>query len=305
MSRSESNPGLRRELLDADFQITAPEYILFRYSTAGPITRLFAVVLDHLIVLTALLALFLLVLFVGSFLAISLGSNELGGFMVLLLFLLLFAANWLYFILMEGFNRGRTIGKMALGVRVVSVDGSSLDWVQVILRNLVRVADMFPMALGANLFPTYFTGALTSSLSSRAGFRRLGDLAAGTIVVREQRMQPQPKVEEDERIAQLANELHMRRFPSPTLAQGLNDFVARRPRLNPARADEIARAIEADLRKMFGAEQLDCTPTELLLAAHHTMFSRSREELAGLEQRLPGEGRENIRKTLGAPGGRA
>jgi hypothetical protein len=51
--------------------------------------------------------------------------------------------------------------------------------------------------------------------------------------------------------------------------------------LNPARALEIAAAVEPQIRRFFGAQSADCTAVELLLAAHHYLYSMSREELAG------------------------
>lgn len=77
-----------------------------------------------------------------------------------------------YFIVMEA-TRGATIGKMALGLRVVRVDGGSISWTESIVRNLLRIVD--------GLF-AYLVGAIfiwTSPLK-----QRLGDKVARTVVVR-------------------------------------------------------------------------------------------------------------------------
>ncbi len=263
---------------DTNFEIPAPEYILFRYSLAGPCTRLFAVLLDHAILFGLLLVSFLILQILFGISLFS-GLEAAAGLFQFLTFMALFFLNWFYFLSFEWANRGRTPGKMALGIRVVSVDGTSLDPVQVMIRNLVRVADMFPMTI--TLFPSYVAGGLSAFLSG-SSFQRLGDLAAGTIVVREQRpVMDDIPVEDVPKIRRIVSELHMRVFPSASLTQGLNDFVARRAKLNPARAQEIAEQVEPQVRRFFGAGEIDCNAVELLLAAHHYLYSMSREEFTG------------------------
>lgn len=263
--------------LDTDFEIPAPEYILFRYTLAGPLTRMMAVLIDHVVILGLILLTFL-VLFLAMNISALAELDTLTGLMTFLLFMAMFILNWFYFLLFEWGNRGRTPGKMALGIRVVSVDGTTLDLLQILIRNLVRPADMFPMSMV--LFPTYLVGGLTMFFSGRS-FRRLGDLAAGTIVVREQRplLNMEFSGSEAERIARLSGEMHMRIYPSASLTQGLNDFAAGHSRLNPARALEIATGVESQVRRFFGAESMDCTPVELLLAAHHYLYSMSHDQL--------------------------
>lgn len=273
-----------RKLLDTVYEIPAPEYILFRYTLAGPVTRCFAALIDHaLAIFIALLGAVALAIFTG--IAFASGSDFGSGLGMFLLFVAMFSINWLYFILLEWLNRGRTVGKMALGIRVVSVDGSALDLIQVVVRNLVRVADMFPLApisLLGQFLPSYVFGGAAAWLNARS-FRRLGDMAAGTIVIREQRPSiRETQLENEERLASLAAEMHLRILPAPALAQGLNDFAQRWSRLNPARADEIAGGVEEFIRRVFAAESLACTPAELLLAAHYHLYRLKREESSGM-----------------------
>ena len=78
----------------------------------------------------------------------------------------------LYFIVLEA-TQGATLGKMALGLRVVRTDGSPISWTESIIRNLLRIID--------GLF-IYLVGAIfiwTSPLK-----QRLGDRAARTVVIR-------------------------------------------------------------------------------------------------------------------------
>lgn len=77
-----------------------------------------------------------------------------------------------YALLFELFSGGETIGKNLTGLRVVSADGRPASTAQLLLRNAVRLVDWLPLLYGA--------GAAVHTLS---GSRRLGDLAAGTVVV--------------------------------------------------------------------------------------------------------------------------
>ena len=81
----------------------------------------------------------------------------------------------LYFIVMEA-TQGATLGKMALGLRVVKIDGSPISWSESIIRNLLRVVD--------GLF-AYLVGAIL--IWSSPLRQRLGDRAANTVVVRRRR----------------------------------------------------------------------------------------------------------------------
>ena len=79
-----------------------------------------------------------------------------------------------YYILFEGFNGGRTPGKAAFGIQVVSADGTPLTLGAVTLRTLMRLIDFLPAA--------YAAGAVSIVASPRN--QRLGDLVAGTVVIR-------------------------------------------------------------------------------------------------------------------------
>ena len=131
------------------------------------------------------------------------------------------------------------------------------------------------------MFPTYLVGGAAAFFSGRS-FQRLGDLAAGTIVVREQRPELQlvAPTAGQERSGELSRAMNMRVYPSAALTQGLNDFTASHHRLNPARAREIAEAVEEPVRRYFGAQHLECAPVELLLAAHDVLYRMDRDELS-------------------------
>jgi uncharacterized RDD family membrane protein YckC len=178
---SRSGPAsIRLPPIDTVFHASAPEYCEFRYFLAGIFQRALAYAVDHLI----LGALFLFFVLIGALSGIVVQA-ELGELAVHLGILAAIALCWLYFVLWEALNNGQTPGKRLMGIRVISERGTPISWSQAILRNFLRLADMFPyyQSVGSvALLPFYGLGFL--ACFSSAHCQRLGDLAAGTVVVR-------------------------------------------------------------------------------------------------------------------------
>src|SRR5439155_10322840 len=89
---------------------------------------------------------------------------------------------WGYFVFCEMTSGGRSLGKALVGLRVVRDGGFPISLRESLVRNLLRLVDVLPW---------YYTVGLVSIVLSRDG-KRLGDLAAGTIVVRLDRPEPAP-----------------------------------------------------------------------------------------------------------------
>jgi hypothetical protein len=111
----------------------------------------------------------------------SIAGLALGELASAIVFLLAFAVQWFYFVVLEWRLDGRTLGKHALGLRVIDERGVRVTFLQATVRNLLRIVDLLP--------GLYLVGATTALLDGRG--RRLGDLAAGTLVVRTRSM-PMP-----------------------------------------------------------------------------------------------------------------
>lgn len=109
-------------------------------------------------------------------LAFVFASDPTGGVVinaaVALLWLLTLAAGFAYFIYLEG-RYGQTLGKRAVGIVVVDEDGEPIDYTDALVRNVLRVVDTLPML--------YLLGAALIIVTERG--QRVGDLAAGTVVV--------------------------------------------------------------------------------------------------------------------------
>ena len=150
--------------------ISTPEGVEFVRRLASPVTRFIALAVDVMVISTLGSLLSLITIFMQW---VSLDFAQ--AFSILLYFVLNFA----YFIFLEAAWRGQTIGKRMMRLRVMDANGLKLQASQIVLRNLLRFVDSLPFL--------YFLGGSCAVLSKRS--QRLGDLAAGTIVVREPEMQ--------------------------------------------------------------------------------------------------------------------
>jgi uncharacterized RDD family membrane protein YckC len=133
-------------------------------------TRALAVLVDTLILVAILIALAASAALLGETLSLLL-----GGWGIALFAWAAFLAFWGYFVLSEQLMGGQTWGKRLVGLRVVAADGTDVGLLASLVRNLLRVIDVVP--------GTYGIGVATMLLSRRG--QRLGDMAAGTLVVRE------------------------------------------------------------------------------------------------------------------------
>jgi uncharacterized RDD family membrane protein YckC len=152
----------RREGLGLDTVVTAeaPEGIALALRPAGVVARSYAFALDMMIRAVILL--------IAS---IVLGTmNRLGGGLFLIL---LFGIEWLYPVLFELMPGAATPGKRAVGLKVVMDTGLPITPAASLVRNLLRAADFLPFL--------YAFGLLAMLL--RPDFKRIGDLAAGTLVI--------------------------------------------------------------------------------------------------------------------------
>jgi hypothetical protein len=173
-----------------------------------------------------------------------------------------FVVSWGYGAFCEGFFNGRTLGKRAQGLRVVSNQGVPITGTQAILRNLLGAAD------GMGSF--YLIGLASMLLTSR--FQRLGDLAAGTMVIAEVARPRLGLVRvRDPHVRALVDRLPARIAASATLSLALSDYVRRRHRFTPGLREEIAEPLAAPLRAQFGLPATE--PADAVLCAvYHRLF---------------------------------
>ncbi|MEQ1932889.1 MAG: RDD family protein [Fimbriimonadaceae bacterium] len=159
----------------SDLAVLSPEKTVITFPVAALGSRVLAQVID--------LVLYYVVFFICTLIFGLLGAT-LGEFGVAIAVpLMMFGATlgpFLYFILFEALWNGQTIGKKTAGIRVRMADGTPLTFAAALGRNLLRPADFLPGA--------YFFGLIAMFTNPRS--QRIGDLAAGTVVVHDRRVTP-------------------------------------------------------------------------------------------------------------------
>jgi uncharacterized RDD family membrane protein YckC len=151
--------------------IITPEAVVLEFETAGVGSRMLARLIDGAVLWVGILVMTLGVLPVLSV------SVELGIVVsIILVFVMIFFMLFGYWMLTETLMRGRTPGKAAMGLRVVTVEGAPVRFRHAAIRAMVGFVDFLTPPLG----PVAVLSVLASPRD-----QRLGDMAAGTIVVRE------------------------------------------------------------------------------------------------------------------------
>ena len=201
---------MAREVLDTVVAAETPEGIVLELRPAGLSARFYAFLLDWLIRLMIAYAAGIAAAFMGG-----LGV----GFWLLFYFLL----EWFYPVVFELSRSGATPGKSIVGIKVVMDNGLPITPAASFTRNLLRVADFLPLLFGAGIV----------SMLLRQDSKRLGDLAAATIVVH----QPQrpPKVRLDN-VAPVTPVVRL----APSDQAAIVALAARAPTLTGERLDELA-----------------------------------------------------------------
>jgi uncharacterized RDD family membrane protein YckC len=198
------------EILDTIVAAETPEGILLELRPAGLPARCYAFLIDLLVRIAILYA-------------FEIAAVAAGGIGIALTIILVFALEWFYPVIFELSRWGATPGKRTLGLRVVMDNGLPITPAASLTRNLLRVADFMPVL--------YAFGAVSMLL--RRDSKRLGDLAAATLVV----YQPKPtaRIPRGE-IAPLAPAIAL----MPRDQAALMALAARATRLTAARVDELA-----------------------------------------------------------------
>ena len=263
--------------LDTTIDVVTPENISFQYRVAGPFRRWPAYLLD----LCIRVGVFMVLVFVLSLLGAFTGA---GGLIAAILIITFFLLEWFYGGFFEAYWNGQTPGKWVMGIRVLTTEGQPINALQAVLRNFLRVVDMYPLlsvqVIGIPFpwyaLPTYVLGLLAMTCNRR--FQRLGDLVCGTMVVVEERrwLTGVAKLE-DPRAAQLAEFLPADLRISRSLARTLATYVERRRFFSQARRREVARHLGVPLLERFGFRK-DTSCDLLLCALYYRAFIADRPE---------------------------
>jgi uncharacterized RDD family membrane protein YckC len=153
-------------------QIDTPENVTFDYDVAGIGSRFLSALVDTLLMLLLQVIVYGTLYLIGVQMG-GLFSDSAPFWLVAILSLVAFVFFWGYYIFFEILWNGQTPGKRWVGLRVIRLDGTPVTAAEVVIRNLVRLIDLLPTAYGV--------GVVTMFVNDKS--RRLGDLAAGTVVV--------------------------------------------------------------------------------------------------------------------------
>ncbi|MDO8563125.1 MAG: RDD family protein [Candidatus Limnocylindria bacterium] len=223
-------------------EVETPDHVVLRYDLAGVGNRGFAALVDAGVALLIVAGAIRVEQAVG-------GPFRLTGVIVLSALALVLA----YFTLLEWLWDGRTLGKRVFGLRVIAANGSPAGFLACVARSLVRLVDVLPGFYGV--------GALAIVLSPRS--QRLGDLVAGTFVVRA----PRPRLDwlALRTVTPLGTGPIAEARLSGELQRLVREFVAREAGLVPADRLRVAATIAARLRPLVPDGRL-ADDTELIRA---------------------------------------
>ncbi|HJV08369.1 MAG TPA: RDD family protein [Acidimicrobiales bacterium] len=200
--------------------VATPEGVTLEATLAGVGSRLAAGLIDQLLRWAIVLALIMVM-------ALLNGGETASGLAVAALVVALFLVQFAYDVLFETLASGRTPGKRWTGLRVVKLGGAPVGFLASALRNLVRIVDALP--------GFYLVGIIAVMFTKHN--QRLGDLAAGTVVVRDRKQVtalPEARPATDD-----SNLYDVSGISADELAT-VRRFLDRRPTLTPDARDRLA-----------------------------------------------------------------
>jgi uncharacterized RDD family membrane protein YckC len=214
------------------YRITTPEQVAFHYVIAGPVSRAMAWLCDQIFIIGGYIA----IIFIFSMLGNGIGF----ALIVLGMFILDFA----YFVSFELYWAGQSPGKKLFSIRVISAQGGQLRFNDVLIRNLVRPVDLLPIGM--------VVGGCVAMLDSWR--RRLGDLAADTIVIRDApHVLPQALASEKSRVNTFQADVALRNRILTRITRPQRDLIMdlalRRDQIDPGVREQLFGGAAAHFRK--------------------------------------------------------
>ncbi|MFP3392818.1 RDD family protein [Brevibacillus sp. SIMBA_040] len=232
--------------------VVTPEHVMLRFQTAGVGSRAVALLIDTVLLLLVNLTVFIL------FSIVFFGKNDLffletENYAIAIAIIFVFVLNFGYYLFLEAFWGGQTVGKRWLGIRVIRDNGQPITFLSSAIRNLFRIVDMLPTG--------YFLGAIVSLFHPRD--KRIGDLVAGTIVVMESGQTPSffqkrtmKKLQEQVSMEPLSLSEVQKQAITREDWQLLSTFISRLSSLSKNKKQELGLQIAATLSKKLGMEEM-------------------------------------------------
>ncbi|HEX3245360.1 MAG TPA: RDD family protein [Chloroflexota bacterium] len=248
-----------------DYRLVLPENVELVFQVAGVGSRTMAAIVDYVVLYGGVLAAVIGFSLNRAFLRGLIRSlplppwvtdfGEAGALAIVVL--LVFFAWWGYFLLFEMLWNGQTPGKRVFHLRVVRRDGQPISPTASLVRNVVRAADMF-----------FLLGLVVMIIDRQS--RRLGDLAAGTLVIREPTGGGRALIEGvalpdnsllAAKLAPLAARITMEHYAL------IREYFMRARLMSPTRARDLGASLAADIAMQLDTEPTDVGDPEIFLAA--------------------------------------
>lgn len=247
-------------------KIEVPEHVEIGFTLAGFGSRFIAYLIDLacMILFVALLFAAMITLLIvaqrGAFESFMKTPNpQAEGFLIAIVVsvfgLSLFVVSWFYFVIFEMLLDGKSPGKKALRIRVICDEGGKISFYTSLLRNLMRVADWLPAF--------YLVGIIAMFVNKK--WKRLGDLVAGTIVVKEEKagwlpsasMPPPARshVAGEERLESVLTDQVLEKLGRDYFNLCFR-YLKRREQIDPYKAYEISRSIAMPVIEKLGIVEM-------------------------------------------------
>jgi uncharacterized RDD family membrane protein YckC len=269
------------ELLDLDVDLLTGEAVRLDLRPASFASRALAIALDLVVYGLALIALMFVVL--GTALYGDEAITSAAGLTTTVIGILVLPST------VETLTRGRSLGKLAAGLRVVRDDGGPIRFRQAFVRALVGVGELY--ALAGSI-------AVIASLSNRRG-KRIGDMLAGTYVIRERTARVEPlMIGMPPELGRWAVAADIGRLPD-TVALAVRQFLRRAPKLNPASRTRLGVGLADQIARYVAPPPPAGTDPERYLAA--VMAERRRRDTDRLTREASARAARQQRRDAASP----
>ena len=234
-------------LLEGRYTVESPEQVEIDFELAGPGSRFCALLID---VIVMFIAIIVVIITAGGVIGTSqlapLGAMDeqtLTSWILAVVIVVFFLLNFGYFLISEWLLSGRSAGKLAMQLRAVRDDGTPMGTIDILLRNLLRVVDAFPLG--------YVVGGAVAFFHPL--HKRLGDLAAGTIVIKERQVDYASRPDKGLRLQLQTFEISNPHL-SPAEKQLLMSYFRRRGEIEAASLPAVAYNLAAHFAKKHAGD---------------------------------------------------
>jgi len=227
------------------YTLETPENIEVHFDIAGLGTRFCAILVDYLLMSAVVVALLILALVLEIGMPVQMHGRADMWILAFMLGIVL-ALMTGYFLFFEWLMRGQTPGKKVLKIRVIRDDGTPVTVREVFVRNVVRLVDFLP---------GFYAVGVLFMFPSRLS-KRLGDIAAGTIVIKEEQLNYSAAADK-KRVLHLEPLEHINGELTPAERRLISGFLQRRAELLPQAREALAQRLAFPLYEKYRGEYMN------------------------------------------------